>query len=104
RGARTGGAGAAHDGRRADRLGAGGPGRLMRALRIAYRMPLAIALLIAGLAIVILVFPRIGYSKRDRIVARWSGLLLRICGVRLPERPAPGAVRLGQLRGGTMLL
>ena len=78
--------------------------RLARALRIAWRAPLAIALLLAGLAIVILVFPRIGYSRRDRIVSRWSRLLLRVCGVRLTERPAPGAAPLGRLRGGALLL
>jgi 1-acyl-sn-glycerol-3-phosphate acyltransferase len=78
--------------------------RLAAALRIALRAPLALALLIAGLAIVVLVFPRIGWHRRDRTVAAWSRLLLRACGVRLVELPAPGATPLAELRGGVLLL
>jgi 1-acyl-sn-glycerol-3-phosphate acyltransferase len=78
--------------------------RLFAGLRIAYRAPLVLALLLAGLAIVILVFPRLGWPKRDRTVRAWSRLLLRACGVRLVERPAPGACSLADLHGGAMLL
>lgn len=77
---------------------------LLRGLRIARRVPLAVALLLAGLAIVLVWFPRIGQPARDRIVARWSSLLLCVCGVRLVERPAPGSARLAELRGGSLLL
>jgi 1-acyl-sn-glycerol-3-phosphate acyltransferase len=78
--------------------------RLLRGLRIGYRLPIAVALLIAGLAIVVFLFPRFGYPRRDRTVAAWSKLLLRACGVRLTERPAPGVASLAELRGGALLL
>lgn len=78
--------------------------RVRRMLRIARRAPFGVLLLLVGLPIVGLVFPRLSYARRDRIVALWSRLLLRACGVRLVERPAPGAVPLGELRGGVMLL
>ena len=73
-------------------------------LRIARRVPVGLVLLVSGLLIVKLVFPRLGYARRDRIVAGWSRLLLRAFGVRLVECPAPGAGSLRELRGGTMLL
>ena len=79
-------------------------GRLLAALRIAYRAPLALALLFAGLALVVFAFPRLGYPRRDRIVARWSRLLLRACGVRSIECPAPGASGLAEVQGGALLL
>jgi 1-acyl-sn-glycerol-3-phosphate acyltransferase len=78
--------------------------RLRAALRIAWRTPLALALLLAGLAIVVLVFPRLGWTKRNRTIRAWSRLLLKVCGVRVVERPAPGAVSLERLGGGALLL
>ncbi len=77
---------------------------LASALRVMWRVPLVVTLLLVGLAIVVFVFPRLGAAQRGRTVSAWSGLLLRICGVRLVERPAPAAVSLGELRGGALLL
>lgn len=79
-------------------------GHLLPALRFACRVPLALVLLIAGLALVLFAFPRLGYPRRDRIVASWSRLLLRACGVRAVELPAPGAGSLAELKGGALLL
>ena len=76
----------------------------MKALRIAWRAPLALTLLLSGLLIVTLVFPRLSYHRRDRVIASWSALLLRTCGIRLREYPAAGATPLNQLQGGTLLL
>ena len=64
---------------------------IMRALRIIVRAPVAIALLLGGLATIALVFPRASFATRDRIIARWSRWLLRACGIRLVEQPAAGA-------------
>ena len=73
-------------------------------LRIALRTPLAIALLIGGLFTVTIVFPRISYARRDRIIARWSRWLLRACGIRLAEAPAPDAHPLESIRGPALLV
>jgi len=55
-------------------------------------VPVMLGLLLAGLAIVILVFPWLSFSRRDPIIARWSSLLLASCGLRL---------RLGGGRSGS---
>lgn len=73
-------------------------------LRIALRAPVAIALLLGGLFTVTFVFPRIGYDRRDRIIARWSRWLLRACGIRLVEQPAPGAQSLASLQGPALIV
>lgn len=54
---------------------------ILRIVRLIVRLPAMLALFMVGLATVSLVFPWIGFHKRDRIIARWSGWLLRICGV-----------------------
>lgn len=73
-------------------------------LRLAGRTPLLAALLLAGLFAVLVVFPALGRAARERIVARWSRLLLGACGVHLREHPADGAEALAARRGGHMLL
>lgn len=73
-------------------------------LRIARRLPLALALLLGGLLTVLLLFPRLGFPARDRIVARWSRWLLRACGVRLAESGSEGATQLAHLHGGTLIV
>ncbi len=61
-------------------------------------------MLIAGLAIIRFVFPRVGRHRRDRIISAWSARLLRVCGVSVSEHPAPGAMPLQQIDGASMLL
>ncbi len=39
--------------------------------------------IVAGLAILAVAFPRLAQPKRNRIIRRWSRLLLAICGTRL---------------------
>lgn len=77
---------------------------IMRALRIIVRAPVAIALLLGGLATIALVFPRASFATRDRIIARWSRWLLRACGIRLVEQPAAGAQPLSSLSGPAVLV
>jgi 1-acyl-sn-glycerol-3-phosphate acyltransferase len=74
------------------------------AFRIARRAPLAIALLLGGLLTIALVFPRVSYARRDRIIARWSRWLLRACGIRLVEQPAPQAQSLASLQGPALIV
>ncbi|MFP5406654.1 MAG: lysophospholipid acyltransferase family protein, partial [Gammaproteobacteria bacterium] len=78
--------------------------KLASALRVSWRAPLALLLLLCGLAIVFLAFPRLDHARRARTVARWSRVLLKVCGVRLIERPAPGAAALEDPAGPALLL
>ena len=59
-------------------------------------MPFALLRLVLhlaqGLATCALVFPLAGAATREALVKRWSGHLLRICGVRLKVTLAPGAI------------
>jgi 1-acyl-sn-glycerol-3-phosphate acyltransferase len=52
-------------------------------------------LLVIGLATVVLAFPFMGFSRRDRVIAAWSEGLLRVCGVSVqsidPPAPEPAA-------------
>ena len=50
-----------------------------------------IALLLGGLATVLLLFPVLNQRRRDRLVQQWSGLLVRSCGVRIKIDPAAAA-------------
>ena len=68
-------------------------------LRRLYRLPALAALLFGGLATVFLVFPWLGDPGRERLIARWSVWLLRVCGVRVIERPADAVSALSALRG-----
>ncbi|MBN9429795.1 MAG: 1-acyl-sn-glycerol-3-phosphate acyltransferase [Burkholderiales bacterium] len=54
-------------------------------LRIAVRLPPAVALLLGGLLTVSIVFPFAAAPRRARIASRWSRWLLRCCGIRLRE-------------------
>lgn len=78
--------------------------RLLAAARIGVRLPLALAVGLAGLALVTCVFPVLRAARRERIVMGWSRSLLRACGVRLYERPSDGATSLSGLHGGHLLL
>jgi 1-acyl-sn-glycerol-3-phosphate acyltransferase len=73
-------------------------------LRRLYRLPLLVLLLLAGLAIALTVFPRLGAPARERCMIRWSRLLMWGCGARVREVVAPGAMPLGEQGGGRMLL
>lgn len=77
---------------------------VIKTLRIALRAPVAIALLLGGLFTVTFVFPRIGYDRRDRIIARWSRWLLRACGIRLKEELLPGVSPLGSLKSQSLIV
>lgn len=59
----------------------------MRVLRLLWRVPLMLGLLFVGLAIVGLVFPFLGFHRRDRVIATWSRVLLRICGIEIEAVP-----------------
>lgn len=74
------------------------------ALRRLYRLPLLVAMLFAGLAIVFAIFPFTGRPAHERLIRDWSRLLMRCTGVRVSERVAPGARALGGREGGAMLL
>lgn len=50
-------------------------------LKLAYRLTRVLLHLVKGLAICAIVFPFIGYERRNRHIQRWSGRLLRICGI-----------------------
>ena len=76
---------------------------LAGSLRLAVRSPLLVLLLLGGLLTVVTVFRLLSPERRERIVQRWSRMLLGVCGVRLHERPAEGAGTLAG-RGGCMLL
>lgn len=71
----------------------------MSALRRCWRLPVALALLLFGLATVLGVFPWIRMPRREALIAIWSRALLWACGVRVQERVAPGAQPLSALRG-----
>jgi 1-acyl-sn-glycerol-3-phosphate acyltransferase len=61
-------------------------------LKLAYRLTRVVLHLIKGLTISALVFPLLGYQRRNRHIQRWSGQLLRICGIAVEI--APGAPAL----------
>jgi 1-acyl-sn-glycerol-3-phosphate acyltransferase len=73
-------------------------------LRRLYRLPLLALLLLAGLAIALTFFPRLGGRARERWMIGWSKLLMWCCGARVREVVAVGAVALGEQGGGRMLL
>lgn len=74
------------------------------AWRRTYRLAAMIALLIGGLATVLLVFPPASLAQRDRMVQRWSRMLLAACGVRLlmPAQSDPG-IQAARRPGGRMV-
>jgi 1-acyl-sn-glycerol-3-phosphate acyltransferase len=68
-------------------------------LRRLYRIPAMVALLFGGLATVFLVFPLVGDARREWLIATWSGMLMRACGVEVRELAAPGVQALSAMRG-----
>jgi 1-acyl-sn-glycerol-3-phosphate acyltransferase len=74
------------------------------ALRRTLRLPLLVALLLGGLATVTLAFPFGREPFRRAAIRIWSGWLCRCCGLRVVERPAPGARPLSQLPPGRLVV
>jgi 1-acyl-sn-glycerol-3-phosphate acyltransferase len=87
-----------------DPAGRAGLGAIAAAVRTAVRLCAVCALLLAGLAIVLAVFPVLGEQRRQATIARWSQALLAACGVRLAVRESAGVVPLAQRPGGRMVL
>jgi 1-acyl-sn-glycerol-3-phosphate acyltransferase len=58
-----------------------------------------IALLLGGLATVFLIFPLVGDTRREWLIATWSSLVMRACGAEVRELAAPGAQPLSAMRG-----
>lgn len=73
-------------------------------MRRLYRLPLLVALLFIGLAIVLAVFPWIGAMARERTIAAWSRWLMRSCGTRVREVVDAGGQPLIAQPGGRLLL
>jgi 1-acyl-sn-glycerol-3-phosphate acyltransferase len=71
----------------------------MTLIRRFVRLVALVALLLGGLLVVVLLFPRLNRHARQRTVAAWSRLLLRACGVQLEEVLLPGATPLHALNG-----
>ncbi|WP_051378096.1 lysophospholipid acyltransferase family protein [Derxia gummosa] len=68
------------------------PPGLLPWLRIRLRIAAAVATLLGGFAVQVLLFPLMGARGRGYAMTRWSRLMLRACGVRrLPARVAPEA-------------
>jgi len=61
-------------------------------LKLAYRLTRVMVHLIKGLAICAVIFPCIGYPRRNRHIQRWSGQLLRICGITVDIAPGQAAL------------
>lgn len=77
---------------------------LLRPVRGVLRLCALLALVVAGLAIVSLLFPALGRARRERIVSGWSRMLVRSCGVTLRECPGEGATTLSASTPGKLLL
>lgn len=74
----------------------------MATLRRGLRLPAMIALLFLGLFITLVLFPMWRLPRRERVIAWWSRLLLRACGVRVAEG-AQAHAALSQLQGPGLL-
>jgi 1-acyl-sn-glycerol-3-phosphate acyltransferase len=55
--------------------------------KLAYRLTRVFLHLVKGLTICALVFPFLGHARRNRHIQRWSGKLLRICGITVEVSP-----------------
>jgi len=64
---------------------------LMRGLRRAWRLPAMITMLFVGLAITVVWFPFLDRQARRPVIAGWSRVLLRCCGVRVQVDSQDGA-------------
>jgi len=84
--------------------GLAGPAGLAGRLRIARRLPLVVALLLGGLATVLLLFPLVGPAWRRGAIRRWSAMLVAACGVAVRVRAHPGALPLESLAPGSFLV
>ena len=61
-------------------------------LKLAYRLTRVLLHLVKGLTICAIVFPFIGHERRNRHIQRWSGQLLRICGITVDITPGMQAL------------
>ncbi len=64
---------------------------MMAGLRRLVRFPALVVMLFAGLTITIVWFPFRTRQQRRPVIARWSKILMRCCGVHCEFRSAPGA-------------
>ena len=74
------------------------------ALRRSVRLPALLALLFVGLATVLFAFPLFGEGFRRGAIRLWSRCLCACCGLRVVERPAPGARPLSSLPPGRLVV
>lgn len=74
------------------------------ALRRCVRLPALLALLFVGLATVLLAFPLFGEAFRRGAIRIWARCLCAGCGLRVVERPAPGARALSALPPGRLVV
>lgn len=61
----------------------------MKVLRFTIRVTLALSWVLMGLSTLVLISPIVGHQARLEIKRRWSGVLLRLCGVRVSHTGAP---------------
>jgi 1-acyl-sn-glycerol-3-phosphate acyltransferase len=61
-------------------------------LKLAFRLTRVILHLAVGLATCAIVFPFIGYQRRNRRIQRWSRQLLRMCGITVEVSPGQPAL------------
>ena len=76
----------------------------MRQIRLAWRLPLLVGLLLGGLATVLLLFPLGGPGFRRAAIGRWSRMLVAACGIEVAYREHPGAAALTSLAGGSFIV
>ena len=76
----------------------------MRQIRLAWRLPLLVGLLLGGLATVLLLFPLGGPGFRRAAIGRWSRMLVVACGIEVAYREHPGAAALTSLAGGSFIV
>ncbi|MDN3986199.1 lysophospholipid acyltransferase family protein [Zwartia vadi] len=61
----------------------------MKVFRFALRATVALSWVLIGLSILALIFPLVSRLKRLEIKRRWSGILLRLCGVQVAHSGSP---------------
>ena len=77
---------------------------LAAALRRSLRLPFVLLLLFAGLATVLIAFPLLREGARRSAIRVWSRGLCLGCGLRVVERPAPGARSLSGTPPGRLIV
>jgi 1-acyl-sn-glycerol-3-phosphate acyltransferase len=75
----------------------------MKFLRVAVRLPAMIFLLLLGLFILLVLFPRWDYSRQRLMIKRWSAWLLASVGVIPQELRLAGAPTLSTVSGPILL-